>query len=158
MKSYISYTPTILGKARRDNVGDIVVEDGSIVKVVRAAFAGNVQNTAKVTEVASGVAPRADSVALAGETSLGAEGSILAKQLTVVIGIDLKLVVGVADEMAGGVDRLKGVAVVVAQASADCKGGTLLEAVVAVGVDDLSDDVAAVVDYVAVAVAGSGDL
>ena len=134
-----------------DLPADVVIERTLDIKVVRTAVASNVNQAVKVAEVAGSIAPGADGGALAVDTGLGAESSILSESPATVVAVELESIVGVTDEASGGVCRLEGVAVAGGETGADDPGGGLG------GVDLGADHLAAVVD-VAVGAAGGGGL
>ena len=94
---------------------------------MRTTVASDVADGVVVTPVTGRVAPGAERVALTVETGLGAESSVLAKELAAVVGVDHELVVGMADEAAGGVDRFEGVAGAVTETGADGPGSLFSE-------------------------------
>lgn len=94
---------TQLRKSITNNKANIIREESAIIKVERVTVGSNVTRALKVSPVASSIVPRANSVTLAIEASLCAEGSILTKLLGAVISIHHQAVVGVANEASGAI-------------------------------------------------------
>ena len=107
---------------------------------MNAAVASNVEHTSIVAEVAGGVAPGSEGVALTVEAGLRAEGGIFVELFAAVVGVELELVVVMPQEAAGGVHGLEGEAAAEAEAGADGPAGLLLEGGAAGRRDDLGVD------------------
>ena len=105
----------------------VVIEQGRRIECVNSAIARNVTNICIMTEIASRIAPCSDGVALAIETSLRAERSILMELLSAVVGTKLQLKVVVSDVAPSGVLGLERETGAVPETSANCPACLLLE-------------------------------
>ena len=124
---------------------------------MNAAIARNVEQTVFVTPIACGPTPGSERVALAVETGLWAEGSVFMEQLAAVVGVDMKIKIGVPYEAAGGVPGLEREAGAVAEASSNRPAGLLFKSDAAGRRDDLGVDGGTAVGEVACCAAGRGD-
>lgn len=124
---------------------------------MNAAVARGIKHIAVVSEIAGGIVPGSDRVALAVEGCLRAKGGVFVELLSAVVGIEQKREVIVPYIAAGGIDRLEREAGTIAEASAHRPAGLLFERRGAGRRDDLGVDRSACMSEIARRVAGRGD-
>lgn len=121
---------------------------------MNAAVARDIADVAVVAEIAGGIAPGSNRVALAVKAGLWAERGVLVELLGAVVGVDQEREVVVPDVAPGGVHGLEREAGAVSQAGANGPAGLLFEGGGAGGRDDLRVDGGAGVCEVACRAAG----
>lgn len=93
-----------LSETAANHPANVVIEQCGTIPRVDTTVACDVACVAVVADIPSRVVPGSYRAALPADTALWAEGGIFFELFRVVVGVDVKGEVGVADVAAGGVD------------------------------------------------------